>query len=148
MSALSNAVAKLSRDATVTIRGELEYDGSGPRPTTEAETTVYTLRLALQTNGKTLSRTSEGDETKTKIRVWVSKAALDAAELTELPVAPPENADGPPGALIDWGGRRYELVKDKTLEVCFVGNGAGDPEFRAYECEERGPTPPEEEEEP
>jgi hypothetical protein len=142
MSALSNAVNKLSRSTMVTIRGELDYDGTGPRPTEAPTEAVYTIRLALQRDPATkLNRSVEGDETATKGRVWVSKSALAAVELTALPVAPPENTDGPPGALIDWGGRRYELIEDKSLEQCFVGDG-GDPAFLRYRCEERGATPP------
>jgi hypothetical protein len=144
MSALAAAVAKLSRPVSVTIRGELEYDGTSPRPTAPAEETVYTVRLAIQRDGSgtMLSRTSEGDGTKTKARVWVSDAALTAVELESLPVAPPEDGEGPPGALIDWtDGRRYEVTAVLGWDVTFVGNGSGDPAFQRYACEERGPTP-------
>jgi hypothetical protein len=138
MSDFGDVVNDLARPTPVTIRGELEYDGSGPRPTGAPEETVYSVRLTFQRDtANTLSRTFEGDETTTAGRVWVSKEALAAVELERLPVAPPENADGPPGALFDWDGRRYEITKDLGWTEDFEG----DPGFFRYGCAERGATP-------
>jgi len=142
MSALANAVAKLSAATPpkpVTRRDELLFDG--PRPLPQGEVTVnLSLDMQRKTGDPTrLLRTASGDETTGKARVWVTAAALAGVGWTELQVAPPEDADGPPGDLIDWEGRRWEVTEFQGWDARFGGNQ--DPGFLRYVAVERGATP-------
>jgi len=148
---LGHDVDDLARPRTVTRRSALVYDGSVPRPVGPPAEIVATVSLTIQretAKPTALDRQADGDETTTTIRVWASDRALALAEdvtnpgvplnWTDLQVAPPENADGPGGDLIDWQGRRYEVTELTGWDEDFDGDDAG---FRRYAAEERGATP-------
>lgn len=140
MGALANAVAKLSRPTNVTIRTELVYDDDGRDDGSQSETT-YSIRLSMQPQtGRTttLLRTDAGDETTGRWRVHVTDDALSAVGLATLPIAPPEDTDGPPGALIDWKGRRYEVTE---LGDWNEQGFSGPSQFRRFIAAERGAAP-------
>lgn len=143
MGALANTVDALARPVTVTIRSLLVYGDDG-RPDGSQTETTHTVNIALQpeTDRPTeLLRRADGDDTTGQWRAWVTDAALAAAvpgPLTELPIAPPEDADGPPGALLDFRGRRYEVIELQAWQDEGFGEPAG---FRRYIVAERGATP-------
>jgi hypothetical protein len=141
VSALAAAVDKLAEPWPVTIRTELVY-GSDGRPDGSQTESTFTIRMSIQptTDRPTeLLRLADGDETTGQIRVHVSDAALAAtgepSVANGLPIAPPEDTDGPPGALIAWQGRLWEVVELQAWErQGFTGRS----KFRRYIAEERG----------
>lgn len=136
MSAMANVVAKNSRPYQVTRRAALVYDGTGPNPTAAPVETVQTVRLALQRQPPTgLVRDIDGDESGGQARVWVTDAALAAVGWTDLQIAPAEDADGPPGDLIAWEGRTWEITEFQGWDV-FFGRAA---EWQRYKATDRGP---------
>lgn len=142
MSALANAVAKLSRPTNVTRRTAAVYDGTSPRPVTAPVETTQSVRLHLQRSTdkpKRLVRLIDGDETDGETRLWVTDAALAAVGWTELKIAPNEDQDGPGGDLVDWQGTRYEVTEFEGWSERFGGDG--DPAFLRYLVEERGAAP-------
>jgi hypothetical protein len=145
---LATAVTKLSRPRQVRRRTALVYDGSSPRPS-EAQTEVTAVVvLHMQRQPPTaLDRQSDGDESGGAARVWVTTAALSAAYdtadeddppndlgWTELQIAPPEDEDGPPGDLISWEGRRWEVIEFEGWDETFRGPAR----FLRYKAQDRG----------
>jgi len=126
----------------VTIVDELTFDGTGPRPVSPQGETSYVLLMHMQrsTSRPTeLLRQADGDETTGEARVWVRDAVLAAAGLTGLPIAPPEDTDGPPGARIDRWGIRWEITEEQGWDEFFGAEAAG---FQRYLAAQRGATPP------
>lgn len=150
---LAKVVKKLSTPHTVTIRNAVTWVNG--RPTGNGEL-VAIVSLGIQrvtAKPIMLQRLPDGDQTEGQTRLWVALENLDKAyeegdvdktplNLTELPTAPPERSEGPPGALVDDGyGRRYEVTKrlgwNESGSFTIPGNG----QFQRYEIEERGATP-------
>lgn len=136
MSALANVVAKNSRSYPVTRRAALAYDGTGPNPTGAPAEVTVAVRLAIQRQPPTsLVRDLDGDESGGMARVWVTNDALAAVGWTELQVAPPEDADGPGGDIIEWQGRRWEITEFQGWDVFFQRAA----EWQRYKATDRGP---------
>jgi hypothetical protein len=134
---LANTVAKLSRPVDVTRRAVTTY-GSDGRPVA-GSTTVVEVRLSIQPyKGDDLVRTAQGDDSKGKIVVHVTDSALAAVGWTELQLAPPQDAEGPPGDLIPYQGRQYEVTQRGRWEL---EGFSGPSRFQRYEAEERGAAP-------
>jgi hypothetical protein len=134
---LANTVAKLSRPVEVTRRGLTTFGQDG-RPVADT-TEVVEVRLSIQPyKGDDLVRTAQGDDSTGRIVVHVTDSALAAAGWTELQLAPPQDADGPPGDLIPYQGRQYEIVQRNMWQL---EGFSGPSKFQRYEAEERGAAP-------
>jgi hypothetical protein len=145
---LASTVKKLSVPREVTRRTAATYDGTSPRPSAAGVDLTAVVALAIQRQPPTtLVRDFDGDESGGAARVWVTTAALSAAYdvtdeddppaalgWTELQIAPPEDADGPPGDVIAWEGRRWEITEFQGWDVAF----RGPPRFMRYKATDRG----------
>jgi hypothetical protein len=136
---LAGTVAKLSQPTPVTRLTLLVFGDDG-RPDGSQTESTETVRLHLQRPGSQptrLLREAEGDSTTGQTRVWVTDKALAAVGWTTLQIAPPEDAEGPPGDRIDWKGIRYEIIEWLGWDESFSGGA----KFQRYLAAERGPTP-------
>lgn len=145
---LAGAVKKLSRPREVTRREALIYDGTSPRPVGPPMELTAVVDLHMQRQPPTaLQRLEDGDQSGGSARVWVTDRALAAAydvedladpptELnwTALQVAPPQDEDGPPGDVIAWDGRRWEVVEYQGWDETFTGSAR----FQRYKAADRG----------
>lgn len=148
---LPRPVRKLARLRDVEIRQEPVYDGSGPGPSSIPNPQKIRVKLAIQlvtSNPISLERAEDGDQTTGQIRVWVADRDLSLAyeasdpdeaplDLTALPIAPPEKTDGPPGALIKYRNRTYELDRDLGWDEAL--NATGKAGFKRYRGSEWSP---------
>lgn len=135
MTNLAKPVAKNSRTYTVHRRAALVYDGTGPRPVGSPAVTTVNLRLAMQRQPPTTTvRDFDGDESGGSARVWVTTDALAAVGWTELQIAPPEDTDGMSGDVIEWEGRRWEVVEHQGWDVFFTQAA----DFQRYKAADRG----------
>ncbi len=146
---LGRRVKKLAKLQPVTRRDAATW--SGGRDTPGAEVTAQ-VKLTIQRETAKpieLERLPDGDQTSGDLRVWVESKQLAAAYVvdpdvplgwTELQTAPPERTEGPPGDLIDFEGRRYEITEriGWTESATFTGPSAG---FQRYVAQERRATP-------
>ena len=94
--------------------------GDDGRLTPGVETVAIVSLVVQPLTGSALARAVEGDTTSGAVAVWSSSTALAAAYLegdgteaplglTTLQLAPPRGAEGPPGDLIEWHGRVFEV---------------------------------------
>ncbi len=147
---LEGLVISGSEPYTVIRRGELVYSTTTLRRTAPATVTAA-VRLMVRFKAPealTLRRELDGDDTQGAVLVWASNRliALAADATTGVPlgwtalqIAPAEDADGPPGDLVEFRGRRYEITREHLwpsgFESTFLPAG-----FRRYEAFERGPS--------
>lgn len=148
---LASVVKKLSRPREVTRREALVYDGTSPRPVAPPVTLTAVVEMHLQRQPPTaLDRLEDGDQSGGSTRVWVTDAALSSAYdvtdvadppaalgWTALQVAPPQDEDGPPGDVIAWDGRRWEVVEYQGWDETFTGAA----KFQRYKASDRGAAP-------
>ena len=148
-SRLGRRVKKLAKLRSVTRRDAATWvDG---RDTPGAKVTAKDKLAVQRETAKPieLARLPAGDQTSGDIRVWAEPSQLAAAFVsdpdiplgwTELQTAQPERAEGPPGDLVDFEGRRYEITEriGWTESATFTGPSAG---FQRYVAQERGATP-------
>jgi len=140
---IPGVVRKRSRLVPVLLPG-LATRGADGRPTiSPAVTAVVKLHVQPGTaRPTTLRRDNSGDQSSGgETRVWVADTevakAFELGDVTEtplglvtLPFAPPEDADGPPGARVAWNGRSWELTEDEAWSE----NGA----YQRYMATDRG----------
>lgn len=131
---IAGAVARRSKPVTVTRRDAGAYGQDGRF--TPGSTLTATVRMVVQpvTDRPTqLLRDVAGDRTTGEVKVFVTDAALTAVSWTELRVAPPEGASGPPGDRISWNGREWEVTEDQDWSESATNAG-----YRRYIAAERG----------
>lgn len=134
---LAGAVAKLSAPVSVTRRAALVFDDVSAFPVSAPAETVVSVRMHLQrsTDRPTaMLRARDGDESGGQARAWVTDDALTAVGWTGLQIAPPEDTDGPPGDIVAWQGRRWEVIEYQGWDESFTGGA----KFRRYLVEDRG----------
>jgi len=140
---IAGVIRKRSRLVEVLLPG-LATRGPDGRATSAAPVTAV-VKLHVQpgtARPTTLRRDNSGDQSSGgEARVWVTDSEVakafelgDGAEtplgLVTLPFAPPEDADGPPGARVAWNGRSWELTEDEAWSE----NGA----YQRYMATDRG----------
>jgi hypothetical protein len=148
---LASTVAKLSEPLEVERRTELVFDGTSPRPSEAQTTVVAVVNIHMQRQPPTTTvRDFDGDESGGEARAWVTNAALAAAYdsededdppaalgWTELQIAPPQDADGPPADVVRWEGRRWQIVQFQGWAKTFTGQAR----FKRYKCADLGVAP-------
>jgi hypothetical protein len=120
------------------------YDASG-RYQRDADL-VALVRLRVQPRGTDLARDEAGDNSAGGVNIWAPLTDLAAAEdvtapgvplgWSELNIAPSEHVQGPPGDVVEWKGRDYEV----TSEDIHDGDGPLIGGFRRYVGTELGAT--------
>lgn len=102
------------------------------------------LRADIQTRGENLDRQLQGDRSQGQIDIFVTLEQLANAEAvdnpgvplgwTELNLAPADYTQGPPGDIIVFDGRRYEVISESPYDE----PGPLLPPTRNYIGEDRG----------
>lgn len=147
---LGKVVSRRAQLQTVTRREAVVW--ANGRETSGGPDVAAQVKMRVQRESDRpieLDRLPDGDQTGGEVRVWVEVEDLAAAYVvdpmvplgwTELQTAPPERAEGPPGDLIDFKGRRYEITERKGWsESSTITNDAAG--FQRYVAQERGATP-------
>lgn len=145
MRPIERVVFKASLPQQVTRR-DAGVVGPTGRLAPPVELTVTVAAAVQPASATSLVRALPGDVTAGQVNVWTSATKIadafatgdqDETPLgwTGLRVAPPRGTAGPPGDLLTWQGRKYEITGEELFDFDGLIHDAG---LRRYRATERG----------